>query len=285
MALLSRILAGGALLVFSACTSAGFSLLNLPAALKGGYAVHEAAYGPGPLDQLDIYVPDGGSRDQRDVIVFLYGGRWQSGKKEQYRFVGTALAQRGFVVVIPDFRKYPAIRFPVFVEDGARALAWVENHIAEYGGRPDRLHLAGHSSGAHVAALLTVDPRYLADEGKEARAVITSFAGLAGPYAFTPTDADLVEIFGPPSRYPDMQATTFVTGQEPPMLLLYGEQDERVKPANHERLAERIRATGGHVEVITYPELGHVGLIGTFSGFGPASSVVDDMVAFFRAIN
>jgi acetyl esterase/lipase len=285
MALLSRILASGVLLVLSACTSAVFSLLNVPAALKGGYSVHEAAYGPGSQDKLDIYVPDGGSTDSREVIVFLYGGRWQSGKKEHYRFVGTALAQRGFVTVIPDFGKYPAVPFPAFVEDGARALAWVADHIAEYGGRPDRIHLTGHSSGAHVAALVTVDPHYLAHQGKDVRAVIKGFAGLAGPYAFTPTDADLIEIFGPPSRYPQMQVTTFVTGQEPPMLLLYGEQDERVKPVNHERLAERIHATGGRVEVITYPKLGHVGLIGTFSGFGPASSVVDDMVRFFRAMD
>jgi acetyl esterase/lipase len=285
MALLSRILASGTLLVLSACTSAGFSLLNVPAALKGGYAVHETAYGPGPLDQLDIYVPDGEGTDARDVIVFLYGGRWQSGKKAHYRFVATALAQRGFITVIPDFGKYPVVRFPAFVDDGARALAWVTDHIAEYGGRPDRIHLTGHSSGAHVAALLTVDPHYLQSQGKAVRSVIKSFAGLAGPYAFTPTDADLMQIFGPPHRYPEMQATRFVTGQEPPMLLLYGEQDEQVKPGNHERLAERIRATGGCVEVITYPELGHVGLIGTFSGFGPASSVVDDMAAFFRARN
>jgi acetyl esterase/lipase len=176
------------------------------------------------------------------------------------------------------------VRFPAFVEDGARALAWVGDHIAEYGGRPDRIHLAGHSSGAHVAALLTVDPHYLAAEGKDARALIKSFAGLGGPYAFTPTDKDLIDMFGPPSRYPHMQATTFITGREPPMLLLYGEQDSQVKPANHERLAERIRTTGGRVQVITYPELGHVGPIGTFSGVGPPSSLLEDMVAFFRGI-
>ena len=196
--------------------------------------------------------------------------------------MGAALAQQGFVTVIPDFRKYPEVRFPVFVEDGARALAWVADHIAEYGGRPDRIHLAGHSSGAHMAALLTVDQHYLATEGKEARLVIKSLAGLAGPYAFTPEDKDLVDMFGPPPRYPQMQATTFVEGNEPPILLLYGQKDGTVKPYNHERLAERIQDKGGRVEVITYPTLGHIGIIGTFSGLGPRSSVVQDMSAFFR---
>lgn len=283
MTQIHRILAASAMLSLTACASAGCSLLNIPAALKGGYSVHEASYGVGASDKMDIYVPDGSSSAQKDVIVFFYGGRWQSGKKEHSRFVGTALARRGFVTVVPEFRKYPEVRFPAFVEDGARALAWVDDHIAEYGGRHDRIHLAGHSSGAHMAALLTVDTHYLAAEGKDARLLIKGFAGLAGPYAFTPEAKDLVDMFGPPERYPHMQATTFVEGKEPPMLLLYGQEDETVKPYNHERLANRIRDKGGRVDVITYPELGHIGIIGTFSGLGPKSSVVDDMTKFFRA--
>ena len=115
--------------------------------------MHEAVYGPGRSDTLEIYVPEPRRFANPDVIVFYYGGRWQGGKKEYFRFVGAALAQQGFVTVIPDFRKYPEVRFPVFVEDGARALAWVADHIAEYGGRPDRIHLAGHSSGAHLAQM------------------------------------------------------------------------------------------------------------------------------------
>ena len=285
MAPLPRALLAGFLFLVPICTFAGCSLLNLPAAIQGGYSVHEASYGTGPLDKLDIYIPRVSRKDKHDVIVFYDGGRWRYGKKENSRFVGAALARRGYVTVIPEFRKYPEVHFPVFVEDGARALAWVDEHIAEYAGRPDRIHLAGHSSGAHMAALLTVDTHYLAAEGKDARVIIKDFAALAGPYAFTPADKDLVEIFGPPDRYPQMQATTFVKGKEPPMLLLYGVEDKTVLSYNHERLAQRIREKGGHVEVITYPELGHIGMIGTFSGFGPHSSVVDDMTTFFKTRN
>ena len=278
---LARIATG--LLLLTACTFPGCALLNLPAALQGGYSVHEAFYGSGPADKLDIYIPNESLGAPKDVIVFYYGGRWQYGSKETFRFVGATLARRGFVTVIPEFRKYPEVRFPVFVEDGARALAWVDEHIADYGGRRHRIHLAGHSSGAHMGALLTVDMHYLAAEGKDARSIIKDFAGLAGPYAFTPEDKDLAEMFGPPDRYPQMQTTTFVEGKEPPMLLLYGEEDDTVHAYNHERLAQRIREKGGHVDVITYPRLGHLGIIGTFSGFGPSSSVVDDMTIFFKA--
>lgn len=269
--------------LITVCILAGCSVLNLPAVFQGGYSVHEASYGSGSSDKLDIYVPRVSGGQKQEVIVFYYGGRWRYGSKENFRFVGAALARRGFVTVIPEFRKYPEVRFPVFVEDAARALAWVDEHIEDHGGRRDRIHLAGHSSGAHMAVLLTVDTHYLAAQGKDARVIIKDFAGLAGPYAFTPEDKDLVEIFGPPDRYLLMQATTFVEGKEPPMFLLYGQDDTTVLAYNHERLAKRIRAKGGRVEVATYPDLGHLGIIGTFSGFGPSSSVVDDMTLFFEA--
>jgi acetyl esterase/lipase len=285
MPLIHRLLAAGALLFLTACASVGFSLFNIPSSLQGGYSFREAAYGAGPSEKMDIYVPLEDSSAKHEVIVFFYGGRWQSGKKEDYRFVGAALARRGFVTVIPDFPKYPDVRFPTFVQAAARSVAWVDDHVDDYGGRQDRIHIAGHSSGAHMAALLIVDTQYLAAEGKDAREVIKGFAGLAGPYAFTPDEPDLMDIFGPPDRYPQMQVTTFVEGREPPMLLLYGQEDRSVKPSNHERLAQRIRDKGGRVEVLTYPELGHIGIVGTFSELGPTSSVVEDMSKFFRANN
>ena len=280
--------------LLSACMQAGTALINLPARLAGGYELRHAAYGPGPLDQLDIYVPGGaapetgdGPRDAprdvpKDVIVFLHGGHWTTGQRRDSRFVGAALAQRGFVTVIPDFRKYPAVRFPAFVEDAARALAWVDDHIAEHGGRRDRIFLASHSSGAHVGALLAADERYLAAQGKDARTLIRAFAGLAGPYAFTPDEPDLVDMFGPPDRYPQMQVPTFIDGGEPTMLLLRGAKDETVAAYNHERLAARIRAQRGKVQVIVYPNAGHIGLITAFSDFLPGAPVVDDLVGFFR---
>ena len=147
---------------------------------------------------------------QLDVVVFFYGGRWTYGAKEDYRFVAATFVKEGFVVVIPDYRKYPQVRFPVFVEDGAKALAWVSDHIVEWHGNPARIHVVGHSAGAHIGTLLTADARYLAEEGKDRSLTIHDFAGLAGPYAFTPDEPDLEDMFGPPQNYPIMQVTTFI---------------------------------------------------------------------------
>ena len=169
------------------------------------------------------------------------------------------------------------------MEDGAKALAWIYDNISAYYGNPDRIHLSGHSSGAHIAALLAADARYLADQGKSRSLVIRDFAGLAGPYAFTPDEPDLKDIFGPPKNYPNMQVTTFIDGQQPPMLLLYGDADTTVRYSNLAKLEERIKETGGLVQSIVYPDVGHIGLAAALSWFNlHDASVVRDMARFFH---
>jgi acetyl esterase/lipase len=177
------------------------------------------------------------------------------------------------------------VRFPASVEDGAKALAWVYGRIADYGGDPGRIFVAGHSAGAHIGALLTADPHYLAREGQNRSAVIRGFAGLAGPYAFTPSEPDLEDMFGPPERYPAMQVTTFIDGTQPPMLLLYGSSDTTVRRSNIERLEATIRERGGIVKSIVYPGVDHIWIAGALSRInfrGPP--VLDDMLAFFDSI-
>jgi acetyl esterase/lipase len=219
-----------------------------------------------------------------DVIVFLYGGRWTVGEKHDYRFVGSTFADKNFVVVIPDYRKYPQVRFPVFVDDAAKALAWVSDHIADYHGNPTRIHVMGHSAGAHIGALLAADARYLAAEGKDRSQVIHDFAGLAGPYAFTPDEPDLEDMFGPPSRYPSMQVPTFIDGHQPPMLLLYGDKDTSVKYRNLERVEQRIKEQGGCVRSTIYPGVGHTGILGALSWINlQGAPVVQDIQTFFAS--
>jgi acetyl esterase/lipase len=219
------------------------------------------------------------------VVVFFHGGRWTNGSKDSYLFIGDAFAKRGYVAVVPDYRKYPAVRFPAFVEDGAKALAWVYDHISDYGGDPHRIFVAGHSAGAYIGALLTADPAYLAHEGKDRSAVVHGFAGLAGPYSFTPDEPDLEDMFGPPDHYPAMQVTRFIDGSQPPMLLLHGDTDIAVKRYNLDRLEARIREKGGSVKSIIYPGVDHIWILGALSWVnfrGPP--VLDNMLAYFASI-
>lgn len=277
-----KILLLALLLTVSGCAQAAFTTANLPTHLVEMAVVHNQSYGAEPLQKLDIYIPANSVEKPLDVVVFFYGGRWTYGAKEDYRFVAATFVQKDFIVVIPDYRKYPQVRFPAFVEDGAKALAWVFDHIAESHGDPTRIHVVGHSAGAHIGALLAADPHYLANEGKLRALVIRDFAGLAGPYAFTPDEPDLEDMFGPPQNYPHMQVTTFIDGTQPPMLLLYGNMDTVVKLANLEKLEGRITQRGGCVRARIYPDTDHADLIGALSWWNLQKvPVVDDITAFF----
>ena len=97
------------------------------------------------------------------MVIFLYGGGWVSGERRDYGFVGRAFAARGFVTVIPDYRLVPTVRFPTFIEDAARAVRWAQDHAASFGGDPRRIDLSGHSAGAYIVAMLSLDRHYLAD--------------------------------------------------------------------------------------------------------------------------
>ncbi len=285
LAFLAFIVVAGAVLAILFRQSLSFGIVNLPLAVSGTRLIRNASFGPEPWQRLDIYTPPGRTAERLPVVVFFYGGRWTTGAKENYRFAGDAFAKRGYIAVIPDYRKYPAVRFPTFVEDGAKALAWVSDHIAESGGDPGRIFVAGHSAGAHIGALLGADASYLAREGKDRSAVVRGFAGLAGPYSFTPDEPDLMAMFGPPERYPAMQVTAFIEGTEPPMLLLYGGADTVVKRYNLERLEARIREKGGTVKSIVYPGVDHIWILGALSWLnfsGPP--VLEDMLAFFDSL-
>lgn len=268
--------------ILASCTGAGFFVVNLPASFEKDQMTLDVVYDGATGQKLDIYRPKVAAKDN-PVLIFFYGGRWETGDKKDYRFVAARFAQAGYTVVIPDYRKYPAVKFPAFVEDGAAAVAWIYGNIAKYGGNPRKLYLAGHSSGAHIASLLVTDNRYLY-KYRLAPANISAFAGLAGPYSFTPEDADLVDMFGPGERFPQMQATNFISGGEPPMLLLWGEDDKTVGRFNHERLADVMRVKGANAKTITYPGVDHIDIVVALSWVGKSkASVADDMIAFFRA--
>lgn len=228
-----------------------------------GYELHtDIAYGEQPHQRLDTYRP-AQLKAPAPTVIFIYGGRWREGARQDYRFVAQALSSIGAIVVIPDYGKFPAVQFPDFVIDAAQAVRWVTDHSAELGGDPRRIFIMGHSAGAQIAALLALDPRYLRAQGLEPRQ-LRGMIGLAGPYDFLPfTDADVAEVFGPITNLSITQPITYACNPHAPLLLLYGEADKTVMPGNSTRLAARIRSCGGQVSTQAYPGLGHISIIGS----------------------
>lgn len=270
-------------LFLTSCTR--FQVLDAMIPPCGYERTRDLAYGADARQRLDVYRPTHPDRQPATVVVFFYGGSWQAGAKADYRFVAQALTSRGFVCVLPDYRIYPQVKFPAFVEDGAQALRWTREHAGDYGGDPHRIFLMGHSAGAHIAALLTLDRHYLADAGVP-NDTIRGTAALSGTYDFQPGPGTYA-VFGMTSPHekpdPKIEAVTFATGPAPPMLLIHGLKDDVVLPSNTTSLASRLRAAGSDVRVITYPDRGHVGVALALAWpFRWMAPVLDDVTSFFR---
>lgn len=270
-----------AVLALFAMSLQGCARLLDAAVPDSGYAREtDQPYGEGTRLTLDVYVPTGAKAAAAPILVFFYGGNWRDGDKSTYRFVGQAFASRGIITVVPDYRLYPETRFPGFLEDGAAAIAWARANAARLGGDPDRIYLMGHSAGAYMAAMLALDPHYLARMGVDRRAV-RGLIGLAGPYDFLPLDANTDAIFG---AAPDLAATqpvNFVTPDGPPMFLATASWDRTVWPHNAVNLAAAARRDGVAVTAVEYPRIGHILLVAALAApLRWLAPVRDDAVAF-----
>lgn len=245
-------------------------------------AAEGIAYGDHQRQQLDIYTPHEPADGPRPVIVWFYGGSWNSGSRDGYAFAGRALAARGFVTVVADYRLVPEVRFPGFVEDGAQAVRWVRENIHAHGGDGERIVVAGHSAGAYIAAMLANDPQWLGED----REALAGMVGLAGPYDFYPFDtSSTVEAFGEWHEPEATQPVTFADGTAPPALLLTGEDDTTVKPRNSEALSARLDGAGVDAELVRYEGVDHIDIVIALSRpLRGRATVLDDLSDFARQV-
>lgn len=244
------------------------------------------AYGEDARQRLDVYLPKPAARPAA-VVVFIHGGSWSDGSRSQYRFVGQDLAARGLVAVVPDYHLHPDGRWPRFVEDTAAAVAWAVRHAGEIGGDPRRVVVMGHSAGAYNAAMVALEPRWLAAHGLE-RDVVAGFVGLSGPYDFLPFSGSVTRsVFGHVADPGATQPVTVARAGAPPVLLMHGADDDTVYPRNSIRLAERLRQLQVPVELTLHPGVGHAGTVLAFSPLSrndpPVPSKLLDFVASLRA--
>ena len=239
-------------------------------------------YGPLPRQKLDIYVPKNG--EVKATILYLYGGGWVSGARWYYRLFGRTMAARGVAVVIPDYHLYPSAAFPAFVEDAALAFKWMHTHAAELGGNSSRLFVMGHSAGAHISALLALDPRYLQAHALSLSA-IKGVIGLAGPYTLDPLKwSGVKDIFATSRDAPHAaRPIKLARAGAPPMLLLHGASDRIVAPSASINLADALTAAGSNAEAKIYPGIGHFEIFAAYLwGWRWRASVLKDTEAFIE---
>ena len=277
--------------VGSATAGAGLGLINAVASLRGHQVPADVAYGPGDRQRFDVYVP-GNSLDAADkangspLVIFIYGGSWSMGDRRDYRFAGEALAARGFTVMVVDYRLYPEVRYPGFLEDCAKAVGYGLEHARELGADPRRVFLYGHSAGAYNVAMLALDPRWLRAVGHSPDE-LAGWVGLAGPYNFLPIgDPGVKLVFDWPATSPDTQPIHHVDDLARPLPAFIGvaAHDKTVYPEqNSVPLVDRLQARGAAVTFRTYEHVGHGLLVGSLqwplTAFAP---VLDDSTAFMR---
>ena len=243
--------------------------------------IQDLAYGAAARQQLDVYASRraGGAAP---VVVFLYGGRWKYGSKDDYLLIGNAFVRRGWVTVVPDYRLYPDVLFPAWVEDGATAVRWTVDNIERFGGDPRRIIVVGHSAGGHTAALLGLQEDYLRDAGVPPETV-KGFVSIAGPVDTSWTAPDVQRLMGPREGWPRTYPATHVDGDAPPMYFMHGTSDDVVFAASSERLAERIHRSGGCARAKLYRGLGHIDIAVALGIPGlRVQPVLDDLARFVR---
>jgi acetyl esterase/lipase len=213
-------------------------------------------YGPGARQLLDLTLPRG-CTDDTPLLVFFHGGGWQSGSRRDYAFLARAFAAEGVAVALPDYRLWPAARWPDFVQDGAAALAWLR---AASGVPRGRLFIMGHSAGGFIAAALALDPRWLNAAGlPDGRAALAGAVLVSAPIAWQPTDEPVRSIFAaaPGGRIEAVPDAASLAGA-PPLLLLHGTADTVVGAFHSERLAEDVAAAGGTARLHLMDGAGHI---------------------------
>jgi acetyl esterase/lipase len=275
----------GVVLLLGGCHDVLFAGLNTTDEHKSITVERNIVFDPLHHLALDVYRP--ADVERAPIVVFFYGGDWMRGKRQWYRFVGAALAARGVMVVIPDYRKYPKVKMDGFMQDAAHAVAWTRDHAGQIGGDPQDIFLMGHSAGGQIAALLATDPAWLEADGMQPRD-LAGFIGLAGVYAFVPIAAkerDMIGMFGKTkAEQRRAQPVSFVRGAEPPMLLLHGTADHEVEPSNSKSLAQVMQANHQDVTLKLYRGVGHSALLFSMSrpmrGHAPT---LDDVLVFIHA--
>lgn len=247
----------------------------------GRYELAQAAYGAHERQQLAIFRPV--EKTDKPPIVFIYGGAWKKGGKSDYEFVAHALTGMGHSVIIPDYRLYPEVRFPAFVEDVAAAIAYTEQQADSLLGQPlTRFILMGHSSGAHTAALLATDAAYL--RGRGVQAELAALIAMSGPYDLPLDDPEVTPVF-PDADPQAVKPVRQVHAGLPPVLLLHGEADERVLPQHTRRFATALQQAGVPVQTHLYPGVNHTRIIGSLAApLRMLNSSYEDIKNFLQTI-
>lgn len=268
-------------------------LMNTVARSKRVTCHKDLAYGPHnettktkhARHNLDLYVPNIDANSlNKPIVVFVYGGAWDTGHKEDYKFAAMEFSKLGHITMVPNYRLYPDAKFPHFIEDVAQACAALPKHLAKFNliqeseKAPLDVIFIGHSAGAHTVAMLNTQPNYLLDAHTNLN--IKACIGMAGPYDLPLDDPLVVGKFdgvelheishehldqGHKHNQHDANPINFATPNMAPMLLMHGRADETVGLYHTERFAKQLSKVGVPHKTIIYDKVPHKHMVAGLS--------------------
>lgn len=241
---------------------------------SGGVGVSKnILYGDEPLQDLDVYYPKSLTKAMKaessiigsyPMVVFVHGGSWENGNKDQYAFVGQSLAQAGYVTAVINYRKAPEHVYPDYVEDAAQAIAWSIDNATSLHADPKRLAVVGHSSGAFNAVAAVANEDFLAPYGIKPTDIATVI-GIAGPYSYDFRKFDSSTAFAADATPDDVMPDRQIKGEQPPYLLLTAEKDKIVHVTNTIKMTQALKDAGVSVETGEIEGASHATSIGAMA--------------------
>jgi len=219
--------------------------------------------------QLNVYYKSGVVQ-AKDVVVFIHGGSWSSGKKDIYWWLGRNLARKGVVAVTINYGLAPDNKYPQMAADCAEAIKWVTQHISTYHGNPARIFVMGHSAGGHLAELINADPRYFAAAGIKnpiKGLILDDPFGLDMHEYMSTAEKDnsyydfLRTFSSNPKTWTDGSPLHYAANITNPHLLWYGAKTYPAIQIQTKRLYEQLHEKGVKVQLQVIPGKKHVAMI------------------------
>lgn len=242
------------------------------------------------LTSLDIYAPDAADEADLDtaaptlhpIVVYVHGGVWHTGDKRNVDYKPGAFVRNGYVFISINHRLSPHVQHPSHVQDVAAAIAWIRDHAREYGGDPERIFLLGHSSGAHLAALVATDERHLngfgADLSDLSGVILVDGAAYDIPLLLAleePTSRTRIAmVFGLNGEvYEDASPINHVAPNKgiPPFLLIRCAQRE-ASDVQADYMARALRAAGVYAQIYMAPLSTHTSINRFIGAFGDSAT-------------
>lgn len=252
------------------------------AGLRPGKVIQDLHYGREPGQALDIYLPR--ENDRGTQMVFLHGGGWHSGSKDEYAYLGSAMAAYGVSCAVVGYRLYPQVRYPVFIEDVSHAIAWLRREGPRYGFGSAPLYLMGHSAGAHIACMVALDERYRELAHLDANS-IAGIIGLSGVYRFRPEVSPVYsDIFSTAEPgFESVKPINYVGENKVPILMLHGDQDKVIGARNAQQMLQAAQQVGQKVQLHLQEGYGHIRPIFDFLPFMPNHQKTMSMLLSFMS--